>query len=457
MTHPLRQAMIEAANQRSLDLRPMSRSFPVDRVRIRYVPREVFHSYHRRQCRFAHIVAHRRCGKTVAAVNEDVRKILTVKREFPVPQVAFISPTYAMGKRNAWEYAKWYTKPIPNMKISEQDLTLIFPNGGKYIFIGSDNYGSLRGMYQDHATFDEFALQNPLVWTSVVRPSLSDFKGTATFIGSANGRNHFYDIKKKHLTDPEWAFWDLRASQTHILSQEELDSAKRDMPEEQYLQEYENNFDAAVIGSYYGTLVADIENQDRYVHLIHDPTLDTFISFDLGIGDTTAIWVWQVLGNEWRYIDYYENSGQALPHYVDWIKSNRYKPREVFLPHDGAAREQITGMTRQEFLQDRAEFNVTVVPKYSVDDGIHAVRSILPRCFFNSSKCEQGLDCLRMYRKQFDEDKKTWLDKPFHDWASHGADAFRIGVMGLFDYKPSVKPKTIELTLDKTSDMWMYA
>src|SRR5204863_1551321 len=142
------------------------------KITIPYKPRDVFRTFHRRPQRFALTVAHRRAGKTVAAVNDDIKKILSVQRTFPPPQIAFISPTFGQSKRNAWPYAKHYTSGIPGMRHMEGDLTLVFPNGGRYIFAGSDNYDSLRGLYLDHATLDEFGSQDPRVWGEIIRPAL---------------------------------------------------------------------------------------------------------------------------------------------------------------------------------------------------------------------------------------------------------------------------------------------
>jgi len=439
-------SLISVAGHRTVDLRPMARSANEQRVVIPYRPRYVFAPFHQRQQRFALIVAHRRCGKTVAAVNDDIRSLMKIKRQFPPPQGAFISPTYAMGKRNAWQYAKHYVKTIPGVKISEGELNITLPNGAIYHFMGSDNYESLRGMYLDKATFDEYALQNPLVWRMIVRPQLADYKGRATFIGSAAGRNHFYDLKKKHEFDPEWLTLDLRASQTGLISQEELDANKLDMPEELYLQEYENSFDAATVGAYYGKIINEMETRGHFTRIVEDPMLDTFAAFDLGMHDNTAVWVWQVHGNEWRFLDFIMDNNKTLPYYHDWLREKGYKIEELFLPHDGAVRDYISGQSRQEYLESKG-YNVTVIPKAPIDDGIHAVRMTLKRCWFDLGNCEAGIDCLRMYRKKYDEKAKVWSDKAYHDWSCHGADAFRYAVTGLYEYKPSLRlePPTIDM------------
>lgn len=401
---------------------------------VPYAPRRQFLGYHNRTKRFAITVAHRRAGKTVAEVNEGGKIATTVMRAFPPPQVAFISPTYKQSKRNAWPYAQHYFSAIPGVEFKESELTVIFPNKAKYIFAGSDNPDALRGMYLDHASLDEYGDQDPRTWGEVVRPALSDYGGSATFIGSARGRNHFHKLLKEHEHDPDFLVTILRASETGIISEEELKLARRTMTPEQYDQEYECSFDAAVKGAYYGKEIQQAEVDNRIRSVPHEKSADVFAAWDLGIGDSMAIWVFQVIGREWHFVRYYENSGFGLDHYVDWIKALPFKVHKHFLPHDAEARELQTGKNRVEFLEAR-DFQCEVVPRHNVDDGINAARMMLNRAYFDAERTSRGVDCLRMYRSEFDEKNDTLKPRPLHDWASHGADAFRCAVMGASEQK----------------------
>lgn len=399
------------------------------RVEIPYAPRGPFREYHNRQQRFAITVAHRRAGKTVAEVNEDGKKVLTVQRRFPPPQVAFISPTYKQSKRNAWPYAKHYFAKIPDIQFSESELTAIFPNGGRLMFAGSDNPDALRGLYLDHASLDEYGDQDPRIWGEVIRPALSDYGGSATFIGSAKGRNHFYRLLKDHENDDDFMVRILKASETGLISASELDLAKRTMTPEEFAQEYECSFDAAVKGAYYGKDVEEAESMGRIGAVHYDRASDVYASWDLGIGDQMAIWIFQIVGKEYHFINYYENSGFGLDHYVDWIKNLPHSVHMNYLPHDAEARELQTGKSRIQFLEGR-QLKCTVVPRHEVDDGINAVRTRFNRFYFDKKNCDRGIDCLRMYRSEFDEKHQVLKSRPLHDWASHAADAFRYGVMG---------------------------
>ena len=420
--------------QSAIDLRPTRAIIGETKVVIPYKPRGPFKPYHKRAQRFALTVAHRRCGKTVAEVNEGGRKILTNERVFPPPQAAFISPTYGQSKRNAWPYARHYFQDIPGIKFHESELIVTFPNGGKYYFAGSDNPDALRGLYLDHASLDEYGDQDPRIWGEVVRPALSDYGGSATFIGSAKGRNHFWELLDAHRDDPDWYVAILKASETGLLDPDELELARTTMTPEEYAQEYECSFDAAIKGSYYGQLIERAESEGRIGHIVYyDEAAPTYACWDLGIGDHTAIWTFQVVGPEFHWLNYYENVGQNLGHYCDWIGTLPYKITEHFLPHDAEARELQTGISRTAFLQNRG-LNVQVVPRHRIEDGIAGVRKKFNAFYFNREFTKHGVDCLRMYRSNWNEKNKVGSDKPLHDWSSHAADAMRTGVMGIGEY-----------------------
>ena len=282
---------------------------------------------------------------------------------------------------------------------------------------------------------DESGDIDPRAWPEVIRPALSDRKGWATFIGTPKGRNAFYDVFLQSKAEDNWFSAELKASETGIIDAAELEDARRSMTAEQFAQEYQCSFNAAVIGAYYGRDMEQAEADKRIGSVPHDKAADVFASWDLGISDSMAIWIGQVVGKEWHWINYYENTGHALDHYVDWLKSLPYKVHMHYLPHDGEARELQTGKSRKQFLEDRG-LNVTIVPRHEVMDGIDAARIRFNRMWFDEAKCARGIDALRMYRAEYDDKNQVLRKKPLHDWASHGADAFRCGVMGAEDSKP---------------------
>jgi phage terminase large subunit len=398
------------------------------RVNLTFVPRGVFRPYLTRTQRWAAVVAHRRAGKTVACIMDLIKRASeNTQRE---PRYAYIAPTYTQAKDVAWAYLKEYTAAIPGIEKSESELFVALPhNGARIRLYGADNYDRLRGLYHDGVVIDEAGDHDPRAWPEVIRPTLSDRKGWATFIGTPKGDNDFHAIFERSRKEDDWFSAELRASKTGLIDDEELADAKRTLTPEQYAQEYECSFNAAVLGAYYGRDMEQAESEGRIARVPHDRAADTYASWDLGIGDSTAIWIFQIVGREWHWLRYYENSSQRLDHYVDWIKSLPFGVHRHFLPHDAEARELQTGNSRVEFLSER-QLNCEVVPRHNVDDRINAARVKFNRFFFDKQGCEAGIKALRMYRAEYDDKHKTLKPRPLHDWASHGADAFGVGVMG---------------------------
>lgn len=359
-----------------------------------------------------------------------------VKCERPEPRFAYIAPTHGQAKDVAWLYLKRYVSSIPGVGVSESELSVTLPhNGARIRLYGAESYDRIRGLYLDGVVIDEMGDIDPRAWAEVIRPALSDRAGWATFIGTPKGRNEFYRIIhgggefKGALNDQDWFGGVLKASKTGLIDPDELADARKMLTPEQYAQEYECSFDAAIVGSYYGKEIALAESEKRIARVLHERSADTFAAWDLGIGDSTAIWIFQIVGREWHFIRYYENSSQALDHYVDWIKGLPFKVHRHFLPHDAEARELQTGNSRVEFLEARG-LDCEVLPRHADMDRIDAARVKFNRFWFDADNCARGLDCLRMYRADYDEKNKTLRDRPLHDWASHGADAFGYAVMG---------------------------
>ena len=237
--------------------------------------------------------------------------------------------------------------------------------------------------------------------------------------------------------DPAWLVMRLPASRTGILGDEELADARRTMSPEQYLQEFECSFEAAVVGSYYGRPMAEADSDGRVTRVPYDPVAQVWTAWDLGIADATAIWFAQVVGREVHIIDYYETSGADLGHYAREIARRPYVYGGHIVPHDAQARELGTGKSRLEVLASLGLKGITVAPAHRVEDGINAVRMLLPRCWFDKERCVRGIDALRLYRADYDARGETLRPRPVHDWTSHGADAFRYLAMGLDAVAPA--------------------
>jgi phage terminase large subunit len=397
-------------------------------VNLHINARNQFLPYMNRDKRWAAVVAHRRAGKTVACIQDLIKRAIENKQR--EPRYAYIAPTYTQAKDVAWAYLKEYTADIPGIEKSESELSVVLPhNKARIRLYGAENYDRLRGLYHDGVVIDEAGDHDPRAWPEVIRPTLSDRKGWATFIGTPKGDNDFHTIFERSRKEDDWFSAELKASVTKLIDDEELADARRTLTPEQYAQEYECSFNAAVLGAYYGRDMELAESEQRITRVPHDRAADTYATWDLGIGDSTAIWVFQIVGKEWHWLRYYENSSERLDHYVDWIKSLPFGVHRHFLPHDAEARELQTGNSRVEFLTER-KLNCEVVPRHNVDDRINAARVKFNRFWFDKQGCEAGIRALRMYRAEYDDKHKTLKPRPLHDWASHGADAFGVGVMG---------------------------
>ncbi|CAB4157606.1 hypothetical protein UFOVP684_34 [uncultured Caudovirales phage] len=383
--------------------------------------------------RFVVGVMHRRFGKTVCAINQLIKK--AIECDLPDPRFCYVAPTYTQAKRIAFDYLVKFTRPL-GATVNISELRVDFW-GRRISLHGADNPDSLRGTYYDGCVLDEVGDMNPKVWNEVLRPSLSDRLGWCLFIGTPKGRNHFADFRDRAEETDGWKLIEFKASETGIIPESELNAARAEMGEDKYQQEFECNFNSAVEGAYYGQIVNDLEEKNRITTIDRDDLCKSYVAWDLGMGDSTCLWVAQLVGKEVRLIDFVENNGVGLDWYVNWLKENRYERFDQYLPHDVAVRELGTGKSRQEVLQE-AGLDITIAPRLSVADGIQAVRRLLPRCWFDKDKTKQGINALRNYRREYNEKQNVYYEKPLHDWCSHAADSFRY----------------LAITLDESDDSW---
>jgi len=396
-----------------------------------YQSRDQFDPFHDRTERFACIVTHRRAGKTVACIQELQRDALRCQRVRP--RFAYVSPFLRQSKAVAWDYLRAAMAPLRRFGVTthESELRVDYPKGGQVRLYGADNPDAMRGIYLDGIVLDEYADMDPRMWSEIIRPALADRLGWAVFIGTPKGRNAFFELWRRSQKEEGWFSMMLKASQTGLIPASELELARRDLTEEQYAQEFECSFDAAVIGAYYGKLMARAEAEHRVAGVPHDPAALVWTSLDLGIRDATAIWFAQVIGREIRIIDYYEASGVDLGHYVREINARPYVYAGHIVPHDAQAKELGTGKSRLEVMESLGLKHTTLAPLHRVEDGINAVRMVLPRCWFDEKKCARGIDALKLYRADYDTALQALRPQPVHDWTSHAADSFRYLAMTL--------------------------
>lgn len=387
-------------------------------IRLDYIPRSYQKVIHNDPCRFKVIVLHRRAGKTVLAIQQLIKDMLTCP--YRNPRGAYIAPLYSQAKRVAWQYLQDFTRPIPGMVFNQSELTAILPNGARISLLGADNPDNLRGVYLDSVVMDEFAQMQPRMFSEIIRPALADRKGKALFIGTPQGHNNFYDLYQKASDLKDWSRYLLRWDDTNILDPEEVAAAKAEMQEAEFQQEFECSWSAAIRGAYYA------KEMDRaYIgNVPYDSTIPVITSWDLGMSDSTYIWFWQVVGAEIRAINTLEFQSTGLTDIVREIKKLPYTYSQHILPHDVRVRELGTGKSREEVLNGLG-VNVTVAPKLPLIDGIDATRNMIPRMYFDEKRCMTGIEALRQYRTDFDDKGMVFKTTPLHNWASHAADSAR--------------------------------
>ena len=305
---------------------------------------------------------------------------------------------------------------------NDAEMKMRFQNGSMWQCVGSDNYDSLVGANPIGVVFTEYSLADPAAW-DYIRPILAENGGWALFIFTPRGPTHgkrLYEMAKK---SDSWYCDLLTVKDTGVISEEVVEQERQDgMSDEMVDQEFYCSFEGIREGSYYGKLMRSAEKEGRITRVPYDPVLEVHTFWDLGV--TNAIWFMQQCGREWRAIDYEHGGHEGIPGAVRVLKSKDYVYGTHMAPHDAEAKDVGTGMSRIEIAQQLG-VRFKVAPRLSVDDGIEAVRGMLPRVWFDSEKCEKGLDALKSYRRLWDEKKKMYLDTPYHDWASHGADAMR--------------------------------
>lgn len=377
-------------------------------------------------------------GKTVAAINDKVRK--AVELTLQDGRYAYVAPQLNQAKDVAWNYLKRYTEPLLIEK-NEAELWVEIPNAAghrsRIRIYGADNPDRLRGGYLDGVTEDEYADIAPSVHGEIIRPMLADRRGWATFIGTLKGRNHLWKLYEDHRDDPEWFAMLARASETGIIPTHELDALRADMTPEEYEQEFECNPDAAIRGAYWGKELAQAEADGRMSVVPMAADVPVHTAWDLGVGDSMAIWWWQAVGREIRVLDFYESHNHGFEHYAAVQASKPWNTQRGYdyVPHDAKVKEMGTSRTRVESMVQFG-FKPRLVPMHKVDDGINAVRVTLPRVWFNMPETRDGVEGLKQYQSAWDEKKRVFSDKPLHNWTSHRADAFRYLCMAWRELAP---------------------
>lgn len=373
-------------------------------------------------------VVHRRGGKDITIFNWVIYKLLT-----EVCTCFYVLPTYSQAKKVIWDTITIegfrfldYIPPEIIANKNKQELKINLVNGSTLQLIGSDNIDSLVGTNPKIIVFSEYAIQSPAAW-DYLRPILDVNKGWAIFISTPRGKNHFFDLINMARANPDKWFQEiLTIKDTGVLNEEDMEQAKKEgMSEELIQQEFYCSFSRGVEGSYYGKLIEKAREEKRICRVPYETRSPVHTAWDLGFGDSTSVIFWQEIGGELRIIDFYENFGEGLAHYVKHVQSKPYVYGTHYLPHDAGSGSLQTGKTIQDVAEDLG-LRTTILPReHDINTGIESVRSMLSIAFIDEEKCKHLIKCLENYHKKYNEKTQSYSDTPLHDWTSHAADATR--------------------------------
>jgi len=432
----------------------------VSEVVIPYKPRNWARAFHNSFRRFGALILHRRAGKTTCVINHHQRaatndawerqRLLTLQPTLTDSELlellnppggrhyGHIMPLRNQAKLVVWDKLKYYAGGIPGVKFNESELLVRYPTGHKFQLFGADDPDALRGPAFSGLSFDEYSQQPKNIFSEVLSKALGDHLGYAVFVGTIKGRDHLFQTYAAAKDSDDWfALWQdidrsiatedgvtIKLLQTAMEDDRKL-IAQGLMTEDEYEQEWFLSTDAAIQGQWYQKELRAAKEDKRVTLVPYTPELLVDTDWDLGVSDATSIWFSQsTRGGEVRLVDYYENTGEGIPHYVQVLKERGYVYGEHWAPHDIQVKEFSSGRSRLETARQHG-ISFKICPNVGLVDGIHAARLLFPRCYFDETKTARGVDCLRHYRKRKNEALDEFTSTPVHDWASHGADAFR--------------------------------
>lgn len=408
---------------------------------------------------------HRRAGKDLTCMQLAIIKML----EEPGMLVWHILPTAVQGRKVMWDGMTSDGRPFRDyfpkqLVVRERDdmMQIKLSNGSIYQVVGGDQADRLVGANPRFVIFSEYALMNPQAY-ELVRPILRENKGAALFISTPRGYNHFYDLYQAGKESDKWFVETLditmtrREDGTPVVTEEEVEEEIRlGMPPELAQQEFYCSWNAPLVGSYYGKMLEEAEQNGQMCDLPWRKDIPVNTAWDVGVSDATAIIFYQLVG-EWNHvIDYYAAHGYGIDHYSKELQKKPYTYKRHGAPHDIRVREWgSSGVSRIKIAADLG-IRFQVAPKLSVEDGISAARMLISRSKFNvsSPNVMELIKALQHYRRNFDTKTRTW-GKPVHDWSSHPADAWRYLALTVprkayIDKKPAIwnREPTFEEVMD---------
>lgn len=393
---------------------------------------------------------HRRAGKDDFAMSwTSVAALTTTPGNY-----WHMLPEYKQARKALWEGvdAKTGKRRIDQIfppeivtRRRDNEMMLEFVNGATWQLLGSDRYDQLVGAGPKGLVMSELSLSHPNAW-AYLRPMLLESGGW--FIGNftPRGKNHAHDMFEAAQSDKSRWFADkLTVYDTGVFTPQQMEEERAfyhqtlgvDDGDSKFRQEYLCDFNASIIGAYYAREMEEMERTKRIGHVPYDPGLPVFTAWDLGYGDATVIIFCQISGAQVRIIDVAVARGVGLDAYAKLVREKPYVYERHYLPHDADRGDVgiIGGKKRVEVLRGLGVNPVEVLDRelIGVDDGIQAVRRLLPRVVMDREACKVLIEAMRNYRRVWDAERRVFHNVPYHDWSSDFADAMRYLAMGLPD------------------------
>lgn len=350
-------------------------------------------------------------------------------------------PEYGQGRKAIWTAVNPHSgkrridEAFPKElreTTNEQEMFIRFKSGATWQVVGSDRYDSAVGSPPAGVTFSEWALSNPAAW-GYLAPILVENDGWALFITTSRGRNHAKSMLDMARKAPSWFAQVLTIDDTGAMSHAAVETQRteyhgifgEEAGDALIEQEYFCSFEAAVLGAYWGKEMRRAEQEGRIGEVPINPDLPVNTAWDIGVSDAMSIWCFQIYPDHLAIVDYYQNNGLGFDHYCDWLDERGYHGTD-WVPHDAKVREAGApgARTRIETLVTLGR-KPALVPDQKLMDGINAARRTIPRARFDKERTAKGLECLREYKTEWDQTKRVFKNTPAHNWASHGADAWR--------------------------------
>ena len=369
--------------------------------------------------RFNVLVVHRRAWKTVWAILDEL--IVAIKEKW---DYWYVAPTYRQAKKIAWRMIQKFWDQISGFKYNASELIVTYENWSTISLFGAENPDSLRWLDLRWVIFDEYAQQPSNIYSEIVFPMINANWWWVTWIWTPKGKNAFYQLYQRALKDERFYTMLLRHTDTKLLTDEQIEDAKKEMTEEEFEQEYNCSWEAYMRWSVYWKELSLAHAEWRVKEWLYDPSLEVYTFWDLWVSDAMSIWFVQIAGWQIRIIDRYSNSWYGLEHYAEIIKSKPYRYKNHYFPHDIRQREISTWLTRMETAIKLLWEICKIVPMSTIESGIDAGRLLFKNIWIDSS-LEEFINNLSLYQYEWDDKLGQFKKQPIHDFTSHDADWFR--------------------------------